>query len=305
MKQFSPAISVVLPVFNGGAFLQAAIESVLNQTFTNFELIILNDGSTDQSIQIIKHFAAKDSRIVVVDRENHGLVATLNEGIELARASVIARMDADDVCDLHRFEYQLAYLEANSDCVAVGSRVLLIDPDGLPIKVFVEALGHEDIDSGNMLGVGSHICHPTVMFRRDVALSIGGYREQFKYAEDVDFFLRLAEVGSLENLSEVLLYYRQHLNSVGYAYTQAQMHSARASVKEACRRRKLPIPSDFHELDTAGTVQTHADIHRKWAWWSISGGHLVTARKHALKAARLQPISLKSWKLALCVLRGY
>lgn len=300
-----PQLSIVLPVFNAERYLTDAIESVLNQTFTNFELIILNDGSTDQSIKVINHFAEKDSRVVVVDRENRGLVATLNQGIQLARANLIARMDADDVCDLHRFERQFDYLETNSNCVAVGSRILLIDPDGLPIKVFVDVLQHDEIDSGNMFGVGSHICHPTVMFRRDAVLLVGGYRDEFRHAEDVDLFLRLAEVGKLANLREVLLNYRQHLNSVGYAHTQAQMRSAQAAVKEACRRRKLPTPSDFHELDTAGTVQRHADVHRKWAWWSLTGGFLDTARKHALKAILLQPISLKNWKLALCVLRGY
>lgn len=305
MNQSVPAISVVLPVFNGGSFLDLAIKSILAQSFTDFELIILNDGSTDQSIKVIKYFAEKDSRIVVVDRENRGLVATLNEGVQLARADLIARMDADDVCDLHRFERQFAYLTTNSNCVAVGSRILLIDPDGLPIRVFVDALQHDEIDSGNMSGVGSHICHPTVMFRRDAALLVGGYRDEFRHAEDVDLFLRLAEVGKLANLREVLLNYRQHLNSVGYAHAQAQMRSAQAAVREACRRRTLPIPSDFHELDTAGTVQRHADVHRKWAWWSLTGGFLDSARKHALKAILLQPISLKNWKLALCVLRGY
>lgn len=303
--QNTPAISVILPVFNGDNFLEAAIESVLNQTFASFELIIINDGSTDQSIKVIEHFAEKDSRIVVVDRENRGLVASLNQGVQLARANLIARMDADDVCDLHRLEQQLDYLKTNPNCVAVGSRVLLIDPDALPIKVFVDALEHDDIDSANMSGAGSHICHPTVMFRRDAALFVGGYRDEYRHAEDVDFFLRLAEVGRLANLQEVLLKYRQHLNSVGYAHTMAQMQSARAAVKEACRRRKLPIPFNFYELDTTGTDQKYADVHRKWAWWSLTGGYLDTARKHAIKAFFLQPTSLENWKLVLCVLRGY
>ena len=300
------AVSVVLPVFNGGIYLDDAIASIRNQTFVNFELIILNDGSTDKSIEIIKRHAASDSRIVVVDRGNRGLVETLNEGVKLAKADLIARMDADDICAPHRLTTQFEYLKCHPECVAVGSRIELIDPEGLPIRLMVDGLKHDEIDAANLRGNGSAIAHPTVMFRSEAALQVGGYREEYKHAEDVDFFLRLAEVGILANLKDVLLQYRQHPKSVGYAHAQAQMQSARAAARDALQRRKLPVPSVLSiRNDAIVNTPSEADVHRKWVWWSLSGGNRMTARKHVFKALCKEPLSLKNFRPLYCALRGY
>lgn len=301
----NPAVSVILPVFNGDKYLSFAIESILSQSFKDFELIILNDGSTDSSLPVIKSFASQDPRVVVVDRENRGLVASLNEGLRLAKAELIARMDADDICLENRFLKQVNYLNLNPNCVAVGCKILLIDPDGLPIMEMSHHLNHADIDAGNMSGCGSFIAHPAVMMRRKAVLDVGGYRDEFRQAQDVDLFLRLAEVGRLSNLSQVLLNYRQHLNSVGYAHSQAQMRCARNAAIKACHRRKLPIPPGLLREDTGGTIQNVADVHRKWAWWSLSGGNVATARKHLMEAFHFEPFSPKNWKLLMCVLRGF
>ena len=306
MTSPAPDISVVLPVFNGGKFLNEAISSIRNQTFRSFELIILNDGSTDQSIEVIKMHAAADPRIVVVDRENKGLVATLNEGVRLAKADFIARMDADDICAPHRFAKQVEYFTCYPECVAVGSRVELIDPEGLPIRLMVDGLKHEEIDTLNLQGQGLAIAHPTVMFRREAALQVEGYRIDYKHAEDVDFFLRMAEVGILANLKDVLLQYRQHSNSVGYAHALAQMQSARAAARDALQRRRLPVPSVLNtKNDAIVGMPSDADIHRKWVWWSLSGGNRKTARKHVFKAICKEPLSLKNFRPLFCTLRGY
>ena len=134
----TPAISVLLPVYNAERYLGLAVESVLNQTFDDFELLAFDDGSSYQSLSILREFAAKDSRVRVSSRENRGpLVVALNEMIAIARGPYLARMDADDICRSQRFEKQVAYLEAHPECVMVGSKCLAIDPEGMPIREFV------------------------------------------------------------------------------------------------------------------------------------------------------------------------
>lgn len=303
----SPACSVVLPVYNAGKYLPGAIESVLRQTYSDFELLLLNDGSTDGSLHVLEVFAAQDPRCHVHSWPNRGLIATLNEGIRLARTDIIVRMDADDICHPQRFEKQIAYLAAHPECVAVGSRVKLIDPEGAPLRVFVDDIQHEAIDRAHMSGEGgSRICHPTVALRKAAIIACGAYRSEFQHAEDIDLFLRLAETGRLANLPEVLLEYRQHLGSIGYKHAEMQRNSARKAVFEASRRRGLELSNWLVTDAGAVGVPAHlADVHRKWGWWALSGGNHVTARKHALKALRLKPWSLENIKLLGCILRGY
>ena len=125
-----PRVSVALPVHNCERYVAEAIESILAQTFTDFEFLIVDDGSTDGTLPILNRFAARDSRIRVISRPNTGIVGALNEILGLARADLVARMDADDVALPVRFERQVRYLDEHPECVMVGSRVTIIDPDG-------------------------------------------------------------------------------------------------------------------------------------------------------------------------------
>lgn len=306
MTSSTPKVSVVLPVYNGGKYLDDAIKSIRNQSFKNFEFIILNDGSTDRSIDVIKKHAGEDPRIVVIDRENRGLVETLNEGIRHAKTDLVARMDADDICEPERFRKQVEYLDLNPKCVVVGARVQLIDPDGYSIREMVDELTHDAIDAANLKGEGSAICHPTAMFRREAALKHGAYREEYKHAEDVDFFLRLAEVGQVANLKDVLLKYRQHPKSVGYAHSRAQMLSARAAARDALKRRNLPVPKEleFQKVLILSSA-SDSDVHRKWVWWALASGNLKTARRHLVMAFLKQPLAIQNLRQLFCVLRGY
>ena len=124
----APTVSVVMTVFNTQAYVGEAVESVLAQTFSDFELIIIDDGSTDRSTAMLNEYAKRDQRIRLTSRANTGIVAAANEGIGLARGRYLARMDSDDVCLPHRFETQVRYLNAHSDCVLLGSRVTVVDP---------------------------------------------------------------------------------------------------------------------------------------------------------------------------------
>lgn len=299
-----PAVSVVLPVYNGGRYLHKSIASVLSQTFRDFELIVVNDGSTDDSGKIVRDFASNDARVILIERENRGLIDSLNEGLNASRGELVARMDADDVCRPNRFAMQLDYMQAHPECIALGSRIKLIDPDGLPIMEMGSALHHEAIDADYMQGRCSFF-HPTVMFRRAAAIKIGGYQKEFKHAEDVDFFLRLAEQGCLANLPDVLLEYRQHMQSVGYAHAGIQTASTQAAVTAAMRRRGSDIYANPTPFQGIVEEQSTGDVFRKWAWWSLAGRNLSTARKHLINAFRVEPLARKNWTLLLCVLRGY
>jgi Glycosyl transferase family 2 len=285
MENDLPAASVILPVYNAGKYLDSAIESVLGQGFSDFEVLLLNDGSTDGSLSRLEWFAARDSRCRVFSWPNRGLIGTLNEGIRLARSEILIRMDSDDICHATRFQKQIDYLNAHPDCVAVGTLVRLIDPDGLPIRAFVEVTSHEAIDAAHLAGHSAFICHPTVAMRKSLVLACGGYRGQFPHAEDLD--------------------YRQHQNSIGYRHTEAQRASARRAVAEAKTRRGCGGAEKEPDEEWSSSDMTIAAVHRRWGWWALSGRNLSTARKHALIALRLQPFESENWKLIACVFRGY
>src|ERR1051326_2264165 len=131
-----PFVSVLVPVYNAARYLDVAISSVLRQTFSDFELIAVDDGSKDDSKKILEHFSANDARIRVISRPNTGIVGALNDGLAVARGEFIARMDADDVALPGRFQAQLDYLRGHPDCIAVGTAVQIIDARGAVVDRF-------------------------------------------------------------------------------------------------------------------------------------------------------------------------
>jgi glycosyltransferase involved in cell wall biosynthesis len=302
-KDPKPTASVLIPVYNGEAYLVQAVNSVLKQTFTDFEVLLLDDGSTDRSREIMESFAQTDSRCQVHSWTNRGIVATLNHGLQLAVGKYIVRMDSDDICTPDRFDKQVRYLESHPECVVVGARVLWIDPAGLPLRTAGDYFDHSDIDAENMRG-GQVLHHPAVTIRRDALLSSGGYREGFRHAEDLDLFLRLAEVGKVTNLPDVLLSYRQHLDSIGHRYPEQQRIAVRDAVIEASRRRGLDTREVLAKLGAPSVAQQRWEIQQRWGWWALDSGHLATARKHAIGALRGRPFNLGNWRLAACVVRG-
>lgn len=201
-----PKVSVILPVYNAGYFLIEAIESILNQTFTEFELIIINDGSTDNSGEIIAGF--HDSRIRVINQVNNGLRATLNLGLLKAKGAYIARMDQDDVSLSDRFAKQVAFLETHKDHVLIGTTYAYINEQGKITGAFPALLDDEDIK--RELYTKSPFGHGTVMFRA-TALKEGGYTysQEAVHVEDYEFWLRFSKAGKYANLPEILYLWRQ------------------------------------------------------------------------------------------------
>ena len=218
-----PAISVAMSVYNGERFLPLAIESVLAQSFTDFELLILDDGSSDASAEIIMRYAAADTRIRPVFRENRGLIVSLNELLDLAQAPLVARMDADDICRPDRFARQVEFLARHADYGVVGSWSEDIGEHGeaLARDGADHPLTHEDmlvaIENGEQL-----ICHPAVMYRREVVHSVGGYHAAFRHCEDLDLWLRLSNVTRMGNIPERLLRYRRYSDQVSARHSTEQ-----------------------------------------------------------------------------------
>ncbi|HUD30142.1 MAG TPA: glycosyltransferase [Novosphingobium sp.] len=226
----TPAISVVMSVYNGERFLAPAIESVLAQDFADFEFLILDDGSTDGSAAIIRHYAETDSRIRPTLRENRGLVASLNEMIELARAPIVARMDADDICLPNRFSRQIAFLADHPDYGVVGTWTEDIDAAGQPYHL--SGKEHPETHEAFLLAIENGwplLCHPAAMFRRDVVRSVGGYHGAFRHCEDYDLWLRLAGVTRLASIPERLLRYRHYDSQVSSRHATEQQIGAAIS----------------------------------------------------------------------------
>jgi glycosyltransferase involved in cell wall biosynthesis len=296
-------ISVLMPVFNGSPFLAQAIESVLNQSYEDFEFIIVDDGSTDTSLQIAVEYAAKDRRIRCLPLKHTNISTTLNRGLDITTRPYIARMDADDISLPHRFQTQLDYLQQNSECMAVGSWVEVMDPAGWPIRVWRYRENHEQIDEDNLGRVtGPGLAHGTVMIRTDALRQVGGYREEYAGVEDWELWLRLAEMGKLANIPEVLVRYRQHLRSSSHATRNRQRKQRTELLREAYQRRHLH--GRLRELDS---VEADLDVSptgyfRLWGWWALTDGNIATARKYALKTLVRSPWSKSTWTLTACTL---
>ena len=186
-----PQISVVMSVYNGEKYLHEAIDSILDQTSTDFEFIIIDDGSTDDSAEIINLYS--DNRIKLIQQENKGLAAALNEGIKIAKGKYIARMDADDISEPDRFDVQFQYMEENPRCVVVGSLSNIISKDG--DFLYLEERSTDKSELKKTLPNDTPFAHGSGFMRASALHSVGGYKEQMRFSQDVLLWIDLAELG--------------------------------------------------------------------------------------------------------------
>lgn len=300
----SPEVSVLMSAHNAEQHLSAAVDSILDQSFREFEFIIVNDGSSDQTSEILNRFAAADGRIKLIEQENCGLTASLNIGLKRCEGEYIARMDADDIAMRNRFEEQVAFMNSNSDCVAVGSGIQLIDSDGDILGEQFPPETKDEIESALMQGCGA-VPHPTAMIRRTSLLDVGGYDESLRYAQDLDLWLRLSEIGGLANVETVLLRYRVHENAVTSKKRKEQLACAIQALKQAHNRRGL----EFQEETILESEVKNADadincVDRQKMEMAIHSGHLETASKYAWKQLKRSPLSMRRWKTWLKLKAG-
>ena len=253
----NPAISVILPVYNAETYVREAVESILAQTFTDFECIIINDGSTDDSGAILRELAARDTRIVLIERPNGGLVSALNDGIESARAEFIARMDADDMAMPERFALQHARMVQEPELAVLGSFIRVMDKAGNIIRLGEYSLTPKAV-AHQLEKEGCPVAHPAVMMRRDAVLKAGGYRKAFCHAEDYDLWLRISDLGhAIANLPQPLLNYREHGANMSKVHWQAQGRGGiLASLAHRVRKAGLPDPFAGVETINAGLIRS-------------------------------------------------
>jgi len=294
----NPTISVVIPAYNAERYLSAAVESVLSQTFGDFEVILVDDGSADGTLSIAQGLARRDSRLRVISRPNTGLTTALNDGIAASGGRFIARMDADDICMPQRFERQLSFLQSHPEVVAVGGRVAMIDPDGLPIATAFFLRTHEEIDAANLAGRCA-MAHPTVMMRRDALERVGGYKFPSP-AEDLDLWLRLGEIGTLANLPEVLLLYRQHPASVSLTAGSKAALLFDQVLDQAASRRGLAVRPPAPPYG----VFPNRNPRAGWARAALHAKEYRAALRLAVKAICLDCQSANVWATFLLALSG-
>jgi glycosyltransferase involved in cell wall biosynthesis len=245
--QHAPVVTVLLRVYNGERFLDEAIRSVLEQRFENFELLVIDDGSTDATPMILDRYIA-DPRVRVIRQANRGLSASTRLGVEKARGIYVAIMDADDWCFPDRLGKQVSFLEGNPDHVIVGSALQIIDENGRDRGFRRYPLDDESIREATVLY--NPLGHPSVCFRRLDALACGNYTTEFETAEDFDFNVRLRAHGKAANFAEALVKYRTHGNAVKVGRLRKQLSETirlRALISGRYRYRRT-VRSKFVDI---------------------------------------------------------
>ena len=186
-----PLISVVMPVYNCARYVHEAIESILGQTYRNFEFIIVNDGSTDATPEIANEYAARDGRIRVIHQPKSGIAASRNKGITEAGGEWIFNMDGDDISMPHRFAVQMEAVEKNPSLILFGGCCQQINAAGTPVRINKYPVRHKDLVN-NLETLRPFFPNSSACYKRSVVLKAGCYRERFQYAEDHDLWLRLS-----------------------------------------------------------------------------------------------------------------
>lgn len=231
----SPAISVIMSIYNGEDFAHKAIDSILAQRFTDFELIIVNDGSSDNTAKILEDYKKQDDRIIIIAQENTGLTIALNNGINHAQGDYIARQDADDLAHPDRFEIQFNMMKAHKDIVLCGSNCTNIYPDGLKTD-----WGWDDEDAlANRLYYRTPFAHSTAFIRKSALDAAGGYNEKYKTSQDAELWMRLKKYGRIVMIKEPLI----------------MRHILTSSISVKRRWRQF--------FDALGARLYHAPLHRK------------------------------------------
>lgn len=243
MSEATPLIDILIPTYNAGRTIHSALDSIRNQTVRDIRIVVIDDGSTDDTAAIIGGIAAQDPRVELHSQENGGIVDALNFGLQRCRAQFLARFDSDDLSYPDRFARQVEFLHSNPEFVAVGGGVRHIDEDGQPIGSVTNLVSPELSDPTWVPSREPYIIHPFLMARRADMEAVGGYRYVF-HAEDTDLFWRLQERGKLHNLQDILGDYRMHVNSVSSASVRnarvSAAHSQLAGISALLRRRGEP-----------------------------------------------------------------
>jgi glycosyltransferase involved in cell wall biosynthesis len=248
-----PAIDVLIPAFNAAATLEMALDSIAGQSVGDIRILVVDDGSTDETPALLAARAARDPRVQVLRKANGGIVEALNHGLAQCITEFVARFDADDIAHPQRLEIQLEFLRKHPDHVAVGCDVDHIDELGAPISGLPRPGSPEGADPDWIPAREPYLIHPFVMMRRAAVVEVGGYRPS-PNSEDSDLYWRLEERGRLHNLEERLGQYRVHgssISSVSIVSGRVMAVGSQLSALSAARRRSGRNDFEFAAGDAA------------------------------------------------------
>lgn len=237
-----PTVSVLMAVRDEAKYIRQSVESILNQTFSKFEFIIVDDQSKDETVEIIRGF--NDERITLVEGSGEGLAAALNKGLARCRGEFIARMDGDDISLPCRLQKQYEYMKKWNRVDLLGSQAEIIDETGCIVGKYIKPIDEKIIRKAAKYGCP--IIHPSYFGRKDLFISINGYREKFTYAQDYDFILRALDSNSIiHNIDEALIYYRFVYNKSRATKSYLQMYYTRLALQLHQCRVKFGFESEI------------------------------------------------------------
>ncbi len=305
ISDHAPTVSVLMSAYNAEAYIGKAVQSILNQTFNDFEFIIINDGSTDSTGNILESF--HDNRIVLVHKDNTGLTKALNQGLSLARGEYIARMDADDISLPERLARQMQFLEENPATGLIGCHFYVIDSDGGQKSLCCPPIYNDEIQKELLMG--NQFCHGSVVFRTECIKTVGLYREFFKFAQDFDLWLRIAEKYQCSNLAVPLYQWRGEQHSLSLRSLKEKnnqfMYAAFAILLAKERRtagvdRLQRYPERQWDLAQELNGKAGGTILSSLYFTTSRGlqrrGDIQSARALAQKACLSNPLRWRYWK---------
>jgi glycosyltransferase involved in cell wall biosynthesis len=231
-------ISVIMPVWNMADSLERSIATILNQTYRDFELIVVDDGSTDETPRVLASLAAADSRIRVIHQENSGIVTALNRAISESTGKYIARADGDDLYEPERLQVQFNYLEAHANVVLLCCSYHLSYPDGTS-RLVVLPETHTDILRRQLLR--NEIMHSSVMMRSSALIQAGGYLERWRHLEDYELWFRLARFGKIASIPQPLARYRLHPGGISQKMETYQVRRGLLLRLQILWKRQVPF----------------------------------------------------------------
>jgi glycosyltransferase involved in cell wall biosynthesis len=293
-------IDVLIPAYNVATTVREAVDSIRRQSVRDLRIVIVDDGSTDATADILADMADEDDRIRIVTRANGGIVAALNEGLQHCSAPYVARFDADDVSFPDRLQLQADFLEARADCVAVGGAVEHIDEAGAPLAGLPQPGDPMAADPSKAPALEPYIIHPFAMMRRSALDAAGGYRHA-PNCEDSDLYWRLMDTGALVNLPDVLGRYRVHTASISSSIVSGRVMAigsqlaALSALRRRSRRRDIEFePAMRTQLKEAGTLQAMAELVEPMLD-ETEGRHLrLAAAAKLMEFARYRPYELEA-----------
>jgi glycosyltransferase involved in cell wall biosynthesis len=273
MSSFNPLVSVILPCYNAENFVEASVRSIMDQTYSNLEIILIDDSSSDKTLYILQSLGKLDPRIKIFHNEkNEGLVASLNKGIANAKGKYIARMDADDIALANRIEKQVNFMEVNNDVAVCGSNYLVIDDKNKQVGKIEFPLENAVIKTELLFT--NAFGHPTTIIKKEALEKCGYYEEGMVPAEDYELWIRISKHYEVANIYDKLLKYRVHENNLTITKKENQIHVFRKIMNK--------------HGDVFGNAETFINYHLKF----LSG---TWNKKSSIEEIN----GFKQWKKAL------